>query len=145
MVFESYQDAVNVKEHAEMQIEKIDGCKIIALIGTVCGVASLLFAYAEFSSVAQMATIIISCICYAKAKCFSGAFKWGLSWAKWGWFLVPYFPIDLAIGACGLLVGALAFFFLPSLGLRGIRKQAVLDLASANEYINNYQMQTQAN
>ena len=144
VVFESYQDAVNVKETAEIQIEKIAECKVLALIGTICGIVSLLFAYADFSGVAQVITIVISCICYAKAKCFSRAFKWGISWAKWGWFLVPIFPVDLVIGACGLIFGALAFFFFPSLGLRGVRKQAETDLSYANEYINNYQMQTQS-
>lgn len=145
VVFESYEEAVDVKERAEIQIEKIDGCKILALIGTICGAVSLLFMYAEFSSVAMMAAIVISCVCYAKAKCFGGAFKWGLSWAKWGWFLIPYFPIDLVIGACGLFVGAFVFFFFPSLGLRGVRKQAEKDLDDANMFISNYQMQTQAN
>lgn len=143
VVFNSYQEAVNVKEHAEMQIETIAGCKIIARIGTIFGVASFLFLYANFASIVQMIAVASSCICYAKAKCFSRAFQWGLSWAKWGWFLVPYFPIDLVIGACGLFAGAIAFFFFPSLGLRGVEKQAQKDLDDANLFINEYQMQTQ--
>lgn len=142
VVFENYQDAVSVKENAETQIEKIEGCKLIALIGTICGAVGLLFFYAGFGGIAQSAAIVIACICYAKTKCFSRAFKWGISWAKWGWFLVPIFPVDLVIGACGLIFGALAFFFFPSLGLRGVRKQAEIDLSYANEYINNYQTQT---
>lgn len=68
----------------------------------------------------------------------------GLWKSEW-WILVPIFPVDLVIGAIGLFVGLIAFFFLPSLGLRGARKQAVLELNSANEYINNHEVQAQAN
>lgn len=142
VVFNSYQDAVNAKEHAEMQIEKINGCKILALIGTICSLISMMIIYSKYSDLLIMVGVIISIVCYVKAKCFGGAFKWGLGLAKWGWYLCPFFPADLVIGAMGLAVGFFSFFLFPSLALWGVKRQAKKDLEDANTFINNYQIQT---
>ena len=144
VVFNSYQEAVNAKEYAEMQIEKIDGCKILALIGTICSLISMMIIWSEYSDLLVMAGVVISIVCYVKAKCFGGAFKWGLNVAKWGWYLCPFFPADLIVGGVGLFLGFFLFFLFPSIALWGVKRQAKKDLEDANMFINNYQMQAQA-
>lgn len=139
VTFENIQDAFNIKQRSETQIAAIEDCQMIALIGTVLGVVALLMSSVVSNTVATIA-VILSCGCYAKAKCFSRAFKWGFNWAKWGWILIPYFPFDLVAAAVALCGGIMAFFFFPALGLRGVKKQAELDLHSANEYIDRNQM-----
>lgn len=141
VIFDSYQEAVNVKENAEMKIEKINSCNILALIGTICSLISMMIIYSKYSDLLIMVGVIISIVCYVKAKCFGGAFKWGLNLAKWGWYLCPFFPVDLVIGAMGLAVGFFSFFLFPSLALWGVKKQAQRDLDDANEFISNNQVQ----
>lgn len=138
VVFSSYQDAVSTKEKAERQIEQIESTNMLAIISTVCFVVSL---FGWMSGILISVSLVLAIVCYAKVKCFSGAFKWGLNWAKWGWYLCPFFPADLIVAAVCLFLGAYCFFFVPALALRGIRKKAEEDIFYADEYINNYKAQ----
>lgn len=143
MVFENYEDAVLVKENAEFQIEQIDSCKTLAIIGTVCGAIGWL--PIGPTGYIWLASIVIACVCYAKVKCFGGAFRWGINLAKVAYFLCPLFPLDLMLAAGGLMFGFFGFLSLPYLALRGIRKQAVEELGYANDYLKKKQVETQAN
>ena len=138
VVFSNYQDAVSTKEKAERQIEQIQSTNMLAIISTVCFVVSL---FGWMSGIFISVSLVLAIVCYAKVKCFSGAFKWGLNWAKWGWYLCPFFPADLIVAAVCLFLGAYCFFFVPALALRGIRKKAEEDIFYADEYINNYKAQ----
>lgn len=139
IVFDSYQDALDVKTTAEEKIENVEGAKILALIGTVCGAISIITLANPNLNFLMMVAFVISCVCYVKAKCFGGAFRWGLNLAKWGWYLCPFFPADLVVAAVCLFVGFFAFFLLPSLALRGVKKQAEEDLYYANEFLSTHQ------
>lgn len=141
VIFSSYQDAVNTKQNAEQQIEQINKTKTLALISTGCFVVSLL---GFLSGICISVSLVLAIICYAKVKCFSGAFKWGLNWAKWGWYLCPFFPADLIVAAVCLFLGAYCFFFVPALALRGIRKKAEEDIFYAEEYINEHKTEQNA-
>lgn len=140
VVFSSYQDAVSTKEKAERQIKEINKTKPLALISTVCFIVAL---FGFLSGICISASLVLATICYAKVKCFSGACRWGLNWAKWGWYLCPIFPADLIVAAVCLFLGAYCFFFVPALALRGIRKRAEEDVFYADKYINEYQLQQQ--
>lgn len=139
MVFDSYQDALAVKADAEETIENAEGVKTLALIGTICGIVAFITIANPNLNFLLFVSIVISCVCYVKSRCFGGAFRWGLNLAKWGWYLCPFFPADLIVAAVCLFVGFGAFFLLPSLALRGVKKRAQEDLAYANEYLSTHQ------
>lgn len=141
MVFDNYQDAVNVKTKAEETLARIDRVKLLAILGTVAGIGWIFLKF----DLLFFASFILSCICYAIVKCFGGAIKWAVNFSKFGWYICPFFPMDLIILLVFFFVGFFAFFFLPFFVVNGVKKQNTKDLECANEYLGNYQSQTQEN
>ena len=66
-----------------------------------------------FHPIFIMIGFVMGCVCYSKVGGFGIAAKWAWNIAKFGWFVVPYFPIDLLVGAIALCLGFLSLFFLP--------------------------------
>ena len=70
---------------------------------------------------------------------FGIAAKWAWNIAKFGWFVVPYFPIDLLVGAIALCLGFLSLFFLPFFVVNHIRKQAQQNQQLAEAFLHTCQ------
>ena len=58
--------------------------------------------------------------------------------AKWGWILVPIFPIDIFVGLTILVYGFAAMLMLPSLYLRLIRNTEKKRLEEAEMFVGLY-------
>lgn len=105
-----YGYAMQVKREAETQLYEIQKIWGLAIAGTVCGGIGMMLA---FHPIFIMIGFVMGCVCYSKVGGFGIAAKWAWNIAKFGWFVVPYFPIDLLVGAIALCLGFLSLFFLP--------------------------------
>lgn len=65
--------------------------------------------------------------------------KMGWNVAKWAWFLVPIFPMDLIIALCAGYAIIIGFIFIPVIYLWLIKRQAVKDLEMAESFIKAYE------
>lgn len=130
LVFDNYAYALEVKANAEEKLKLVNSVWMLSIIGSVCGAVGLFTA--GFSLVPAF---VLACICYHKIGGFSVAAKWSWNFAKFGWFVVPYFPIDLGIGAMCFFAGLYVLFFLPYFVARHLKKQAEKDIEAAEEYM----------
>ena len=110
----NYGYAMQVKQEAETQLYEIQKIWSLAIAGTVCGGIGMVLA---FQPIFIMIGFIMGCVCYRK---------------------VPYFPIDLLVGAIALCVGFLSLFFLPLFVVNHIRKQARQNLKLAEDFLYTY-------
>ncbi len=131
----NYGYAMQVKQEAEAQLCEIQKIWSLAIAGTVCGGIGMVLA---FHPIFIMIGFILGCVCYSKVGGFGIAAKWAWNIAKFGWFVVPYFPIDLLVGAIALCLGFLSLFFLPLLVVNHIRKQARQNLKLAEAFLYTY-------
>lgn len=131
--FSDYAYAMEIKADAEEQLNKIDKIWLIAIIGSICGVIGL------WNGIVLLVSFIMACVCYHQVGGFSTAARWSWNLAKFGWFVVPYFPIDLAIGAACFIFGLFALFFVPFFTVRHLKKQANKNIEAADSYIRLYQ------
>ena len=128
-VFNDYAYAMSVKASAEERLQAVNSVWNLAIIGSICGVIGLP------TGVLLLPAFVLACICYRKIGGFSVAARWSWNFAKFGWFVVPYFPIDLGIGVACFFVGLYSLFFLPFFVARHLKKQAEKDLEAAEEYV----------
>ena len=133
MQFNDYAYAMEIKAEAEEQLSKIDKIWLIAIIGSICGVIGLM------NGIVLLVSFIMACVCYHQVGGFSTAARWSWNFAKFGWFVVPYFPIDLLVGWVCFLWGLFALFFVPFFTVRHLKKQANKNIESADSYIRLYQ------
>lgn len=129
----NYAYAMQVKAEAEEKLQNIEKIWVISIIGSICGVLS--FA----SAICGMVSFVIACICYHKVGGFKVAIKWSWNFAKFGWFIVPYFPLDLIIGLAAFFIGLYGLFFMPFFTIIHTKKQAIMDLEVADEFLRNFQ------
>ena len=64
-------------------------------------------------SACMMLALVGALAAYILAGGISTAVKWAVGIAKWGWFIVPHFPIDLMFGLVAGAAGLMAFLFFP--------------------------------
>lgn len=138
MQFDNYAYATEVKAVADEQLRLVSSVWQLSIIGSICGVIA--YALGAFfgsgkGELALLASFVIACICYHKIGGFLVAAKWSWNFAKFGWFVVPYFPIDLCIGMGCFFVGLFVFFFLPFFVVRHYKKQAEKNIEAADEYL----------
>ena len=89
-----YGYAMQVKREAETQLYEIQKIWGLAIAGTVCGGIGMVLA---FHPIFIMIGFVMGCVCYSKVGGFGIAAKWAWNIAKFGWFVVPYFPIDFVV------------------------------------------------
>lgn len=70
---------------------------------------------------------------------FIKVLKMGWKVAKWAWFLVPIFPVDLIIALCAGYMIIIGFIFIPVVYLWLMKRQAVKDLKVAETFIQAYE------
>jgi len=91
--------------------------KISLGISAAASLASLVawFGGADYStkSACMMLALVGALAAYILAGGISTAVKWAVGIAKWGWFIVPHFPIDLMFGLVAGAAGLMAFLFFP--------------------------------
>lgn len=131
----NYGYAMQVKQEAETQLYEIQKIWSLAIAGTVCGGIGMVLA---FQPIFIMIGFIMGCVCYRKVGGLGIAARWAWNIAKFGWFVVPYFPIDLLVGAIALCLGFLSLFFLPLFVVNHIRKQARQNLKLAEDFLYTY-------
>lgn len=132
MQFDDYAYALEVKANAQEELEKVEKIWLISVVGSVCGVVA---AFSGFNGIPLLVSFIFACVCYHHVGGFSVAARWSWNFAKFGWFVVPYFPIDLGVGLVCFFIALYGFFFLPYFVVRRIKKQANMNLEAADEYI----------
>ncbi len=125
--------AQNVKNESEEKLRKINAVWAVSIIGTVCGFLG--FIIPDFLAV----SFILACICYFKVGGYKVAVKWSWNFAKFGWYVVPFFPWDLLIGCVAFVVGLYALFFMPYFTVNHTKKQLSMNLEAANTFLNSCQ------
>lgn len=139
MQFDNYAYATEVKAVAEEQLRLVSSVWLLSIIGSICGVMSwqlgVVFNLEGLDNWAMIVSFVIACICYHKIGGFLVAAKWSWNFAKFGWLVVPYFPIDLCFGMGCFFVGLFVFFFLPFFVVRHYKKQAEKNIEAADEYL----------
>lgn len=139
MQFDNYAYATEVKAVAEEQLRLVSSVWLLSIIGSICGVMAwqlgVVFKLEGMDNWAMIVSFVIACICYHKIGGFLVAAKWSWNFAKFGWFVVPYFPIDLCIGMGCFFAGLFVFFFLPFFVVRHYKKQAEKNIEAADEYL----------
>lgn len=132
MQFDNYAYAMETKANAEEQLKKIEKIWLIAIVGSICGVLGF---FMGFNGVPMLISFIMACVCYHHVGGFLVAARWSWNFAKFGWFVVPYFPIDLGVGLTCFFIGLYGFFFVPFFVVRHIKKQANMNIEAADEYM----------
>lgn len=66
------------------------------------------------------------------------AIKCGVKVAKFGWFLVPFFPIDLLCGLIGAIFGIMFFLSIPVVFVGMNFLQATKDQKEAEQYLSYF-------
>ena len=131
MKFDNYQYALDVKKDAEEKLEKANSVFKLSILGSILGI----FGSFIFNGVPGVIGLVIGIICYKKTGGLKKAFSWGWKLAKFGWFMVPIFPIDLMIGFAFLISVPYFFLFCPALLINILKKQAKKDIEQADEYL----------
>lgn len=157
---QNISDLVYARELADssrLTIEKTSKGMKMALLGMACLyggslVSSVLFAIAasanmDFLSaifsglqlIVVLAYIVLSIYAVVVGGGFLKVLKTGGKVAKWAWYLIPVFPIDLISAiAAGYLV-ILGFIFFPAIYFWIMKRQAVKDLKAAETFIQAYE------
>ena len=85
------------------------------------GIVTAVFGNTEFGAglassifgITFMALLVIGILVYAKGGGFKYYARQFAEFAKWGWRLIPVFPLDIMIGLAIFLYGLYAMVFLP--------------------------------
>lgn len=125
--------AAQVKEEAETMLENTQKVWTISIIGSVCGGVGFLLA---FNPILILIAIVIAIICYRRVGGLVMAGRWAMKIGKIGWFVFPYFPIDIAIGTGAFTVGLLTLFFMPFFVVRHQKEQALLTIEQVERFLN---------
>ena len=80
-----------------------------SIAGTICGVIFIV-SWFKGSEIVIMAGIAFLC---ALISYILYTIKAAFGVAKTMWFIVPYFPVDLVLGALGFFFGLYFLFFVP--------------------------------
>lgn len=134
----NYEYVMQVKTEAEEKLQKIEKIWGVSIIGSVCGAVGLLL---QLSEVCSIVAFVVAIICYRKVGGLGTALRWSWNLAKVGWYIIPYFPLDLIIGFGALGVGLLSLFFMPFFVVRHLKKQETLNLESADAFLRIYQQE----
>ncbi len=137
VLFANVIEAQEVIAQGNQKLEKAGQAKMIAWIGS--GVSLLTYFLFGASVILGIISWIIAFGCAVTAYVLAGgvgkAFKAVWKVAKFGWFVIPYFPMDLFIGA--LAAGMAAYFFIcvPIVIVLISLKQTKRDVMHAYEYL----------
>lgn len=134
MQFDSYQCAVDFRKDAVERYNKANSVFKLSIIGSF--IPWLLMG---------IPTLIIGILCYKKTGGLKQAFSWGWKLAQFGWFIIPVFPIDLAVGLVTLLVVPYFLLFCPAVLVYIFRRQAKKDIEQADEYLKYFKAAEQNN
>lgn len=130
--------AKQVKAESEEKLKKIKKVWIIAIIGSFLGTMVLA------NDTALVIAFFIACICYHQVGGFKIAFKWSWNLAKFGWFVIPYFPVDLVVAFTAFFFGLYGLFFMPIFVILHVKKQASIDLETADRFLRSCQQVQEA-
>jgi len=64
-----------------------------------------------------------------------GALKFPIKCAKFFWFIIPIFPVDIAFGLIGIIVGVMGLFFIPIVVCLSGVAQSKRNCKAAREYL----------
>lgn len=125
-------------EHAKRTVTLAKINQIRILIGLVFALVATGFtAYGLFGQAEVGNWLPYTMLCAIPAYLIGGgifkALKAAFKVAKIGWFLIPVFPVDLAIGATFLIFGIFGFFCVPAffVGVNYIQHKKTLDAAKS--------------
>ena len=118
-----------------VSLAKVNQIRIlIGLVFAVIATGFTIFGLFGKGDGSWLATTILCAIpAYLIGGGIGKALKAAWKVAKFGWFLIPVFPIDLLIGLVGLIWGGFAFFCVPVffVGINFIQHKRTLDAAKA--------------
>lgn len=135
MKFDNYQYALDVKKDAEERLAKADSVFKLSIIGSILGTW---FLYG-------IPALIIGIMCYKKTGGLKSAFSWGWKLAQFGWFIVPVFPIDIAVGLVSLIAVPYSLLFCPAVLVYIFKRQAKKDIEQADEYLRYFKTKSVQN
>ena len=135
-----FENAAYAKDVVDTAAEKVEKCKRGILVGLASTVGWIMFLALEQISpglaclgalIGVVGAIAAYVIGGGLGKAFSVAFKM----AKFGWFIIPVFPVDVFVGITAFCVVAWLFCCVPSLFVFVNMRQISKEKAEAEEYL----------
>lgn len=135
MVFNDVQYAKDTMAICEEKLARNKTALYIAAGGTLCTVLSFLLTGTVMEEIFVWIAICASIVSYI----IGGGIKIALSWTwkicKFGWFIIPIFPIDIVAGIGAFIVAVFAFFLVPIVCVWLNRRQISKDYEAAKQYL----------
>lgn len=136
--FSSVQEAQSTKEKCEQKLEKYPLARLIAIIASVCGViggfgmlsggSSLFYFLFEMAVFGAIATYVLIGGLGLGVRCAGKI-------AVAGWYLIPFFPIDIFVFIFAFIFALYALLLMPIIILRSVKKKIQEDLRDAESYL----------
>ena len=128
---------------AQYRIDKINRAMPIAIAATAATAVAYILQTVTSGSAGFLASLpvflfpiamVLGVVSYVLGSGFGEAVASVGRIAKWGWILVPVFPVDIVVGMVALFFGIAGLFFFPAFVLLDARKKAYKDLREAARY-----------
>ncbi|MCR5324604.1 MAG: hypothetical protein K6E85_15215 [Lachnospiraceae bacterium] len=111
---------------------------LISLLASATKSSFLLSLNGVIQTILFIALIVLTVIVYKKAGGFGDFAKMMGRFGKWGWMIVPFFPIDIIVGLGVFMFGIAALLYLTIFFLWYRKRRLNKDIALAEDYIRRY-------
>ena len=135
--FDSYAQAQDMVNAAQKRVTRIFIGMVIAAIST--GLTAYAFlAKPDSAANCYFYAFLLSFPAYLIGGGLGKAIRSAWNLAVVGWFLIPFFPIDLFLGAAAFFAALLCFCFVPLVFVLINYCQNAADLREARKYMSYY-------
>lgn len=137
MEFNDVQYARDMMSGCEAKLAKCQKAMPFAAVGTLCGVPAFIFngAAPRLTSVLLFVAIVLSIIAYSTGGGIKIAISWAWKICKFGWYVIPFFPVDLVVAVVAFVVAVMGFFCAPLLFVWLNKRQITQDYEAAKQYL----------
>ena len=138
MEFDNVSYAQDMKEECERKLQKISLGLKIAAVSTVFSVLMLFPFNSNVTDIFMLLAIVGAIVSYIIGGGLGTALKAAWKICVVGWFIIPIFPVDLALAMFAFIVACCAFFFAPILFVWINNHQVKKDYQAALKYLSYY-------
>lgn len=136
MQFDNVQYAKDVLDSCEKKLKKCKKGLYISIIPTILSVMAFYgIVSADVAEIFIPIILILAIISYIVGGGLKVALSWGWKICKFAWFVVPVFPIDIAIALLAFGVVVYAFIFVPLVFVWLNYRQISKDRNAAAQYL----------
>ncbi len=144
LYFPSIRAAREEKRVIERKIERNRMAMVVAIVQMICLVSSFFFnSRSEKIAMTLISlSIILSFVAYIAGGGILEALASAWTICKWGWFLCPIFPVDLAVAYVAFVVAVFLFFFVPIVFVWVRKNGLVEEYSRIKKYISDQEYST---